>query len=374
MNAAIGAVALAAALDLALVGYVASRLVRSRHEGISLRLRAFFALAAAMLVGALLTGGYAESDTIVALGLRAFFARAAPKAFVVGSVLLWFAAGAAAVVGRTLTRSIERLTLAATRIADGEATASLPRGHEREARQLARALSSLRRELESKPYAASFLRDAWHDLKTPVAAIQATIELLEDGALDDPAASRRFLGNLRRSSDQLARTLGDLVTLARLETATLAPDESTTVGALLHDALAEVAPLAEAQRVALPLDVAREPERFRAKGRVRCDPAALGRALTNLLENAVAASPGGAVALAIEESPEGVVVELANEPAEVPAEIRGRLFERTATARKSGGSGLGLAIARAAIEAHGGRVRFVELGPPRVTVRVELPR
>lgn len=370
----IAAVALAAALDLALVGYVASRLVRSRREGISLRLRAFFALAAAMLVGALLTGGYAEIDAIVALGPGAWLARIAPKAFVVGSLLLWFAAVAAAVAGGRLTRSIEQLTLAATRIADGEATARLPRGHEREARQLARALSSLRRELESKPYAASFLRDAWHDLKTPVAAIQATIELLEDGALDDREAARRFLQNLRRSSDQLARTLGDLVTLARFETATLAPDESATLGSLLLDALAEVAPLAEAQHVALALDAARSPDRLRAKGRVRCDPTALARALTNLLENAVAASPGGAVSVAIQESSGGVVVELANEPAEVPAEIRGRLFERAASARKSGGSGLGLAIARAAIEAHGGRVRFVELGPPRVTVRVELPR
>jgi signal transduction histidine kinase len=368
------AVALAAALDLALVGYVASRLMLARREGVSLRLRAFFALAAAMLIGALLTGAYAEIDAIVALGFGAWLARIAPKAFLVGSVLSWFAAAAAAVVGRRLTRSIEQLTLAATRIADGQATANLPRGHEREARQLARALSSLRRELESKPYAASFLRDAWHDLKTPVAAIQATIELLEDGALDDREAARRFLQNLRRSSDQLACTLGDLVTLARFETATLAPDESATVGALVLDALAEVAPLAEAQRVALATDATREPARLRAEGRLCCDPAALGRALTNLLENAVAASPGGAVTLAIEESPDAVVVLLSNEPGEVPVEVRGRLFERAATSRKRGGSGLGLAIARAAIEAHGGRVRFVELGPPRVTVRVELPR
>jgi signal transduction histidine kinase len=59
--------------------------------------------------------------------------------------------------------------------------------------------------------------------------------------------------------------------------------------------------------------------------------------------------------------------------------VRRHLFERAATgshdvAGKRKGSGLGLAIARAAIEAHGGRVSFVELGPPRVRVRVQLPR
>jgi signal transduction histidine kinase len=54
--------------------------------------------------------------------------------------------------------------------------------------------------------------------------------------------------------------------------------------------------------------------------------------------------------------------------------VRRHLFERAVTSDGHKGSGLGLAIARAAVEAHGGRVRFVELGPPRVRVRIELPR
>jgi signal transduction histidine kinase len=68
-----------------------------------------------------------------------------------------------------------------------------------------------------------------------------------------------------------------------------------------------------------------------------------------------------------------VVLDVVNEPAAVPREIRGRLFERAVTSREGKGSGLGLAIARAAVELHGGRVYFVEMGPPRVRVRVELP-
>ena len=79
----------------------------------------------------------------------------------------------------------------------------------------------MRRELEGKPYSAAFLRDAWHDLKTPVAAIPATLEVLEDGALDEPEAARAFVANLRRSAEQIDRQLADLVTLARFETAAL---------------------------------------------------------------------------------------------------------------------------------------------------------
>jgi signal transduction histidine kinase len=369
VTAAVGAATvLAATLDLALCAYVGWRLFRSRGEGVSLRLRAFFALASAMLAGALLTGLWTEGDQIVAVGLRAWLARAAPKAFVVGSALLLFAAAAAALIGRRLTRSIERLTLAATRIAEGEPSPTLPRGHEREARQLARALSALRRELASKPYAAAFLRDAWHDLKTPVSAIQATIELLEDGAIEDREAARRFLSNLRRSSDRLSRTLADLVTLSRFETATIAPEQPLALGALIEDVLAALAPLAEAHRVSLPAPKAV------TRGRLRGDPAALTRALTNLVENAIDASPGGAVELALEERDGLVMLELHNQPASIPPEIRDRLFERAITARKGDGTGLGLAIARAAIEAHGGHVRFTALGPPCVTVRIELPR
>ena len=106
----------------------------------------------------------------------------------------------------------------------------------------------------------------------------------------------------------------------------------------------------------------------------RCDEAALARALGNLLENAVHATPGGNVGVSVAcDAKDAIVVDVVNEPARVDDAVRKRLFERAATASRSG-SGLGLAIARAAVEAHGGRVHFVELGPPRVRVRIELPR
>ncbi len=361
-------VALAAAADFALLFFMLWRLYRARHEGLSLRLRIFGALAVATLVGALLTGVYAVAEEAIWAGIRPLAARIAPKAFVIGSALLLLSAAGAAEIGRRLSRPFEELTEAATRIASGEPTERLPRGRGREGRRLARALASMRAELEGRPYAAAFLRDAWHDLKTPAAAIKATVEVLEDGALDDPQVARRFLANLRTSCDALEQTLADLVTLSRFETATLAPELPLSAAELVADALGRVRPLADATGVRLgPAG---------GEGvRVRGDREALTRALANLLENAVAASPGGQVALAVETpSPHEVALDVINEPGEVPVALRQRLFQRAATSRKGSGSGLGLAIARAAIEAHGGRVRFLELGPPRVRVRVELPR
>lgn len=365
-----------AAADLLLLVLLAQRLRRARGEGTSLRLRIFAALASATLTGALFTGMYVVAEEVWLTGVAPVVARIAPKAFVVGSALLWVSAAGAAMVGRILARSIEEITEAASRIAEGELGALLPRGHGREARQLSRALASMRRELEGRPYAAAFLRDAWHDLKTPAAAIKATVELLEDGALDDPEASPRFLANLRRSSAQLERTIDDLVTLARFETSTLAPDEVRPIGALAQESVDALLPLAEARAVSLSLRaVGHDSGPASEAGRLRGDPAALRRALSNLVDNAVNATPGGRVEIIVDDSdPALVVVDVCNEPAQVPSEVRDRLFERAATSRKGAGSGLGLAIARAAVEAHGGRIRFAELGPPRVRVRVELPR
>ena len=369
------AVAVAALADAALFALVLFRLWRSRGRGVSTRMRLFGALASSVLLGALTTGLYAIAVDVRTIGFVPRLSSVAPKAFVLASGLLAVAAAVAAIAGRRLARSAEQLADAAGRIAEGQRWAPLPRTSNGEARRIARALVTLRGEVANRPYAAAFLRDAWHDLKTPLAAIRATLEVLEDGALDDPEAARRFVANLSRSAGELDRRLADLVTLARMETASLDRESPAPLHDLIARAIVQVAPLAAARGVAL------NEASHAGPLAVRCDAAAIGRALANLLENAVDASPGGAVSVSVDvATKDAVFVDVVNEPAAVPREVRGHLFERAATAASPGregkrnGSGLGLAIARAAVEAHGGRVTFIELGPPRVRVRVELPR
>ncbi len=355
-------VALCGIMDTVLVGFVVARYVRSRREGTSLRFRIFFALAASALAGALVTGVYTTAEEALTTGVVPVAHRIAPKAFVVGSVLLVLSGGAAAAVGSLLSRGVEEITEAASKIAEGELDARLPVGEGREVKRLSRALHSMRTELEGRPYAAAFLRDAWHDLKTPATALLATCEVLEDGAMDDKEAAARFLANMRTSAEQLGHTLDDLVTLAKLETgAALADDGAVSLDDVVTRCLDRARPLADATGVKLEVT-------GRGGASLTCNADALTRGLANLVDNAVKQSPGGEVIVRID----GAIVQIENSPASVPIELRDRLFQRAATSRRGAGSGLGLAIARAAIEACRGRVRFTELGPPRVVVRVEL--
>jgi hypothetical protein len=157
---------IAAVFDVSLVALVGARLWRSRHRGASLRMRLFAALAAAVLLGALATGLYAVAEDGSSLGFAARLLSVAPKAFVLASVLLAVAAAGAALAGRRLARSVERLADAAARIADGERSACLPSAGDGDARRITRALATLRREVESRPYAAAFLR-AWRRRRSP---------------------------------------------------------------------------------------------------------------------------------------------------------------------------------------------------------------
>ena len=108
--------------------------------------------------------------------------------------------------------------------------------------------------------------------------------------------------------------------------------------------------------------------------RVRGDEDWLGRAIGNLVDNALFHSPADEkVELEIRRAADGVVVSVEN-LGTIPDHLKSRLFRRFVTTRSDkGGTGLGLAIVRAVAEAHGGRAELAEPGPPRVVFRVVLP-
>jgi two-component system sensor histidine kinase CreC len=298
--------------------------------------------------------------TLVMLRLLEDFA---PTVLVISLVLGAAAALAAGWIGRAIARPIEALTRFAQRVSEGERTARPPVVAGREVEALTSSIDSMRRQLEGRPFVEAFAADLSHELKNPVAAIRATAELLEEGAIEEPEQARRFVARIRESTARIERLLGDLLSLARIEARgveTFQPVELARVAHGVLDGLHQ-----EADRVRL---------RTAGDTRVQGDADWLGRAVRNLVDNALVHSDAAsAVELGLDGSASSVVL-CVRSAGSVPAHVRRNLFRRFVTTRSDkGGSGLGLAIVRAVAEGHGGRIELVADGPPAVEFRLVLP-
>jgi signal transduction histidine kinase len=231
-----------------------------------------------------------------------------------------------------------------------------------EARSRERAVEESRRELV-----------AWvsHDLRTPLAAIRAMVEALEDGVVTDPADVARYHSMMRAETDRLAALVDDLFELSRTQAGALRLQlERVSLGDLVSDAIAGVAPVADAKGVRLVGRIeGPAPE-------VNVSTPEVLRALRNVLENAIRHTPtdGSVMVEAGSEDNDHVYVSVIDSGGGVPEADLERIFDvayQSDPARTAGGAGLGLAIARGFVEAHHGRITVRnENGGARFTVRI----
>ena len=307
------------------------------------------------------------------LGFRQILREVASRAALLTLLLVLGTASAAALIGRTIATPIERLTQAASRIAQGERQAVLPPPFGREVRTLTHAGESMRRELEGWHLAEKLAADLSHELKNPVAGIRAAAEVLADGALDEPETARRFVARIAESAQRLQGILNNLLMLTRLQARGIAR-EPVDLAALLHKSLEAHTAQATLRRVHLRSEL---PSELTVPG----DEPWLRRAIDNLIDNAIAFadSPTGQpahVTIALRSDPDlaCVQLEVRNPGAGIAPDVRSRLFQRFVTTRRdNGGSGLGLAIVAAVAEQHGGRVEVIAPGPPETCFRLSLP-
>jgi signal transduction histidine kinase len=211
---------------------------------------------------------------------------------------------------------------------------------------------------ESEARTRRFVADAAHELRTPLAGVQAAAEAAASPGLPAPDRDRLTL-LLLRETGRAGRLVDDLLALARLDAGIELRREPV---ALLALARTEV----ERARLLAPdraLDVRGE------EVVVPGDPARLGQVLGNLLDNARRHTPPGArVEVTVErDADRGAVVRVTDTGPGVPPADRERIFDRLvrldeARSADDGGAGLGLAIARGIARAHGGDLRCTD--PP----------
>lgn len=220
------------------------------------------------------------------------------------------------------------------------------------------------------------LADLSHELRTPIASIEATVEAVADGVLPAQASTWATLGE---QTARLDRLVADLAAVSQAEERTLNPHPVPLSPAeSAAEAVAAARARYAAARVGLELVCAP------ATPRVRADRQRLTEALANLLDNALRHTPpGGTVTVTTgHDRPLGrdlATITVADTGEGFEPDQAARIFERfyrtdTARTRHGGGSGIGLAITRAIVAAHQGTIRAHSDGPGRgATITIGLP-
>jgi two-component system, OmpR family, sensor histidine kinase SenX3 len=215
-----------------------------------------------------------------------------------------------------------------------------------------------------------FVANASHELKTPIASIQALAETMADATTQDPPSVPRFAEQLRVEIERLTRVVSDLLDLSRLEGGP-AVTASVRLDQLAQE---ETERLTErARREGLDLDVKSEPLLVAGSERD------LRLLVRNLVENALQyTGSGGRIEVDIHGEDGRAVLRVSDTGIGIPSRDRDRVFERfyrvdRARSRETGGTGLGLSIVKHVAENHRGTVSVdSELGRGS-TFTVRLP-
>jgi signal transduction histidine kinase len=259
---------------------------------------------------------------------------------------------AALLLARGIALRIDRLRASSAALAGGDLGARASEEGPAEIADLARSFNEMAGNL-ARLFDARRELVAWasHDLRTPIASLQAMLEAVEDGL----AQPDRYLPAMHEQVRTLARLVEDLFELARIDAGALTLElHEAELAALVESCVRGVEAEAQARGV-------RVEARVLDGAKARCEPQKVERVLYNLLTNALQHTPSdGSVAVLVEPGRDEVQVTVEDSGEGIEPETARRMFERFwrgDPARTSGtGAGLGLAIARGLVEAHGGRI------------------
>ncbi|MGO8876190.1 MAG: sensor histidine kinase [Acidimicrobiales bacterium] len=269
-----------------------------------------------------------------------------------------------------LVRPMSRLTAAVRALEAGYSPRPLgERAGPGELGELGSAFDSMAAALEhNEQLRRTLVTDVAHELRTPLAILQAETEALVDG-VSDPTPEA--LASLHDESLRLGRMITDLQTLASAQAAALSlkrhPIDLAGIAASSADALeAGFRTIGvELKREITPAPVCADPDRMR-------------QVVDNLLSNAVKFTPaGGSVLLVVRADERNAFLEVADTgPGVAPAE-QAQIFERFfrgGAGRDVAGTGIGLAVVKELVEAHDGEIRLESPpgGGARFVVRLSL--
>ncbi len=331
--------------------------------------------------------GVALTVGLCSLALGAVSSSAASNAMFVSSrdyrlflVVLLVSSGIALIVGgqltRPLARDLHRLGQVAARVADGDLTVRTGVSRADEVGTTATAIDTMVESLAAAEHERAtalaarqhLFTSLGHDLRTPLAAMRASLESIEDGVTRDPRAAITTMLSQVRSMDAL---LNQLIEFSRLESGHVSSTtERVSLAELADECVEALGALASEKDVILTV-------RSDGPGTVSGSPLELSRVVRNLVDNAIRHSPtGGRVDLQVGGNLLEAHLTVRDDGPGFPADFREHAFEpfhRADPSRnaRTGNSGLGLAICRAIVTAHRGQISLGD-GPGGI-VHITLP-
>ena len=339
---------------------LAAALALRRLPTVRLQLAGLGLLAVALPLAAVLLSGVVMFDSGHDLTILIVAAACSTAAF-----------AAALLVGRSILSALGRVRKASAAVAGGDFSARAPEDGPTELAELGASFNEMAASIE-EVFDARRQLVAWasHDLRTPLASMQAMLEAVEDGLVEP----ERYVPALRQQVSALGLLVDDLFELARLDAGVLSLElREARLAGVVRSALGGLEAEAQMRRVALAARIDGDPT-------VVCAPDKVERVLLNLLTNAIRHTPSdGAVAVIVEPLEDEVRVSVEDTGEGIPAESVRRVFDHFWRGDRSrtpgtGGAGLGLAIAHGLVEAQGGRIWAENRSEGGARISFTLPR
>ncbi len=316
-----------------------------------------------------------------------------PSLLAAGGITLLVSLLVALILARSIAKPITQLTQATEAIARGQYDFRVRSSGNDELGRLGTSFNLMASQVQlARQTEKDLLANVSHELKTPLTSIQGFSQAILDGAVQDIGSVQRAAQTIYDETTRMARLVGDLLTLARLESGELPlAKEKLDLTQLLPGWVDRLQPRAQSLNETLTTIIEPLPSVVGDAGR-------LEQVITNLIDNALKYNkPGGSVTVTakaetIEPATKSgvtsrrravqtldtrwVTIAVADSGSGIPKEDLPRLFERFYRgdkARVAGGTGLGLSIAQQIVAAHGGKITVESEAGRGSTFTVRLP-
>ena len=278
-------------------------------------------------------------------------------------ILAYFVSGRALKPLRSFASQVERVqmnNLADMRIDED----ALP-----EFKQLSQSFNQMLERLNDA-FAAQrqFTGNAAHELRTPLALLQAQLELFSAEHPDMQPETAEFLSLLREQTERLTRLTKTLLEMSNLRQ--VARNERIRLAPMIEEIFTDLAPLSDKCGVTLTAE---------GDGIMTGSDALIYRLIFNLTENAVKYNrPGGSVRVSVAQEPEKLLIRVSDNGCGIPEEYQQSIFQPffrvdKSRSREYGGAGLGLSLVWEIADIHGGSVRVEESSKNGAVIAAEFP-